>query len=160
MLPTRMSNNLPMAMVLCAALTAGLAGCGRKADASRDLENAAREMEKAAPDSAAAPEAVQPSPSAPAPQAAPPPAAESQPPPAQQLNQALAAYKSGDYEDAVTKLQRLRAVRAMSTQQRMALQDAMASVMTDVYARARKGDPRAQQAVKQYEEMQTAPQNK
>ena len=43
----------------------------------------------------------------------------------------------------------------MTAQQRMALNDAMAAVMTDIYAQAAKGDQRAIQAVKQYEKMQT-----
>ena len=73
------------------------------------------------------------------------------------MNQALASYKSGDYEDAVTRLQQLRATRAITTEQRMALQDAMASVMADIYARAARGDARAKQSVKQYEQLQTAP---
>lgn len=42
----------------------------------------------------------------------------------------------------------------MSGQQRMALNDAMAAVMGDIYALAAKGDPRAVQAVKQYELLQ------
>ncbi len=37
----------------------------------------------------------------------------------------------------------------------MAMNDAMAAVMTDIYALAAKGDGRAIQAVKQYEQLQT-----
>lgn len=72
------------------------------------------------------------------------------------MNQAMVAYKSGKLEDAVVQLQKLRAQSAITPQQRMALQDAMAAVMTDIYARAAKGDARAQQAVKEYERMQNA----
>lgn len=43
----------------------------------------------------------------------------------------------------------------MTGPQRMALNDAMAAVMNDIYALAAKGDARAIQAVKQYEKMQT-----
>jgi hypothetical protein len=71
------------------------------------------------------------------------------------MQQAVQAYKGGQFEDAVVRLQRLRATPAMSAQQRMALNDAMAAVMTDIYALAAKGDPRAVQAVKQYEQLQT-----
>lgn len=151
-----MNNRFPMAMVLCASLMVGLAGCSRKADVNRDLENAAREMEKG-PNPAPAPVVAQPAPAtAPSQSTAAAPSAEPQTPPAQQLNQALAAYKSGDYEDAVAKFQRLRATPALSGRQMMALQDAMASVMGDIYARAAKGDARAKQAVKEYERLQTA----
>ena len=72
------------------------------------------------------------------------------------MNQALASYKSGNFEDAVTQLQKLRAQPVMTPQQRMALQDAMAAVMTDIYTRAANGDARAQQAVKEYERMQNS----
>ena len=71
------------------------------------------------------------------------------------MKQALAAYKSGDLQDAVTRLQKLRATPAMTPQQRIALNDAMAAVMTEIYGLAAKGDARAMQAVKQYEQMQT-----
>ena len=40
-------------------------------------------------------------------------------------------------------------------QQMMAVQDAIAAVMRDLYARAAKGDVAAQQAVKKYEEERT-----
>ncbi|MBM3870432.1 MAG: hypothetical protein FJ392_05625 [Verrucomicrobia bacterium] len=92
----------------------------------------------------------------PAPTAEPPPTgAPPAPAPAQEMQQAVQAYKGGQFEDAVVRLQRLRATPAMSGQQRMALNDAMAAVMTDIYALAAKGDPRAIQAVKQYEQLQT-----
>jgi hypothetical protein len=152
-----MRKKIPMAMILCVALAPGFTGCTHKDAVSKNLEKAAKEMEKASPDQPAAPVAAQPSPATPSPQAAPAPAPTTQPPPAQQMNQALASYKSGDYEDAVTRLQKLRATRAISTEQRMALQDAMASVMADIYSRAARGDARAKLAVKQYEQMQTAP---
>lgn len=71
------------------------------------------------------------------------------------MQQAVQAYKGGQFEDAVVRLQKLRATPAMSPQQQMALNDAMAAVMTDIYALAAKGDLRAVQAVKQYEKMQT-----
>jgi len=71
------------------------------------------------------------------------------------MDQAMSLYKSGDYENAMTRLQTIRERATMSPQQTMAVQDAMAAVMTDVYSRAAKGDARAQQAVKQYEQSKT-----
>ncbi len=73
------------------------------------------------------------------------------------MKQAVEAYKGGQLEDAVTRLQKLRATTTMTAQQRMALNDAMAAVMTDIYALAAKGEPRAVQAVKQYELLQNKP---
>jgi len=85
------------------------------------------------------------------------PAAAPNPPPQQMMNQALASYKSGNFEDAVTRLQLLRSTPTLTPEQRMALQDGIAAVMAEVYALAEKGDQRAVQAVKQYETMQTMP---
>ncbi len=68
------------------------------------------------------------------------------------MNQAMTLYKSGDYPNAMAHLQTLRQRSALSPQQNMAVQDAMAAVMTDIYTRASKGDARAQQAVKEYEQ--------
>lgn len=71
------------------------------------------------------------------------------------MSQALVAYKAGQLEDAVTRLQKLRAMPTMTPQQRMAMNDAMAAVMSEIYLLASKGDSRAIQAVRQYEQMQT-----
>lgn len=73
----------------------------------------------------------------------------------QDMNQAIAAYKAGELEDAVARLQNLRRSPVMSAEKRMALNDAMAAVMTEIYALAEKGDARAVQAKKLYEQMQT-----
>jgi len=78
------------------------------------------------------------------------------PAPAEQVKKAIADFKAGKMEDAVTRLQLLRAQPVMSPEQRMALQDNIASVMQEVYAMAQKGDVRAKAAVAQYERMQTA----
>jgi hypothetical protein len=75
--------------------------------------------------------------------------------PGQQLRGAIAAYKAGNLEDAVTRLQKLRATPVMSPEQRIALNDAMAAVMSEIYSMAAKGDSRAIQAVQQYELLQT-----
>ena len=122
------------------------AGCSRKTDASSELSKAANALEQAPPPDPAPtqPEVAQP--------AQPQPTAT---PPAQEMKQALAAYKGGNLEDAVTRLQKLRATPAMTPQQRIALNDAMAAVMTEIYDLAAKGDARAIQAVAQYERMQT-----
>ena len=93
----------------------------------------------------------------PAPAAAPAPGNTPGQAPAQSMQQAVQSYKAGQFEDAVVRLQQLRATPTMSAQQRMALNDAMAAVMGDIYALAAKGDPRAVQAVKQYELLQNKP---
>ena len=94
-------------------------------------------------------------PSQPAQALQPAPAPEASPAPAQQMNEAMVAYRAGNLEDAVTRLQNLRAMPTMTAQQRMAMNDAMAAVMSEIYILAGKGDSRAIQAVKQYEQMQT-----
>jgi hypothetical protein len=146
-------NNIKWA--LSTAIAAILVGCGHKG-ATTELEKAANSLAKA--------DAAEPAP-APAPQPASTPespaplmpAVAPAPPPAQQVKQALAAYKAGELEDAVIRLQKLRATPALTPQQRMALQDSIAAVMTEIYTLAEKGDKRAMAAVIQYERMQTAP---
>ena len=76
--------------------------------------------------------------------------------PAEQVKLAIADFKAGKMEDAVTRLQLLRGQSVMSPEQRMALQDNIASVMQEVYSMAQNGDVRAKAAVAQYERMQTA----
>jgi len=125
-------------------------GCGKQPDANRELERAAETMASEEPGAASA--AV---PSQPTPALQPAPTEAASPAPAQQMRQALVAYKAGNLEDAVTRLQHLRAQPTMTPQQRMAMNDAMAAVMTEIYTLAAKGDGRAIQAVKQYEQMQT-----
>ena len=73
------------------------------------------------------------------------------------MSQAIASYKSGDFEKAVTRLQLLRSTPTLTPEQRMAVQDGVAAVMAELYSLAAKGDGRAIAAVKQYEQMQTAP---
>lgn len=74
--------------------------------------------------------------------------------PAEQVRQAISDYKAGKMEDAVTRLQILRAMPALTPEQRMSLQDSVASVMTEIYTLAEKGDPRAIAAKAQYERLQ------
>jgi len=135
-----MQNRFFILTSLGAVLAASLAGCNKKADPTSELQKAVRTMELANPAPAAPAGIAQPA----------------QPPPAQQMSEAMASYKGGNLTDAVTQLQRLRAQSVITPEQRMALQDAMAAVMTDIYGRAAKGDARAQQAVKQYELMQNS----
>ena len=137
------------AFFLC--LTSLLAGCGGKKNANSELQKAAAAM--AQPDPSPAASATEPvqraSPAVAAIQTAPTPT------PAQEMNQAMTAYKAGDLDDAVRRLQNLRATPVLSAEKRMALNDATAAVMAEIYALADKGDSRAIQAVKLYEEMQT-----
>src|SRR5262249_30680152 len=137
------------------ALAALFVGCSHKKDAVTELEKAAAAMVKfEAPPPAPTPPPAAPDQPAPAPE---PAAASTVPPPAEQMKQALAAYKSGQLEDAVTRLQILRATPVLTPDQRMALQDSIAAVMTEIYSMAEKGDQRAIAAVAQYEKMQTMP---
>ena len=138
-------------------LSAMLVGCGdKKTDAKTELDKAAATLGSA--DAAPAPAPAAPEPVAAV--AAEPVAAIAAPAlptgtPAQQMQQAIVSYKSGELEDAVIRLQKLRATPVLTAVQRMALQDSVAAVMTEIYGMAAKGDPRAIQAVKQYEDMQT-----
>ncbi|EEF57733.1 hypothetical protein [Pedosphaera parvula] len=139
-----MKNIFPGIILLCASLTLALTGCNKNANARGELEKAASLLEKS--ETAPAPVAQSPQPAE---------ATTTVASPSQQMNQAMAAYKSGNLEDTVTRLQILRAAPAISPQQRVAVNDATAAVMADIYARAAKGDAGAMQAVKQYEQMQT-----
>jgi hypothetical protein len=146
------STSVLLTLGLCLAAWL-LAGCGSKTDTNSELQKAAvviakPETAQEAPPPAA--ETVQQTPSAPAAQTPAP--AQSQ---GQEMKQAITAYKAGELEDAVARLQKLRATPVMSAEKRMALNDAMAAVMSEIYTLAEKGDPRAIQAKKLYEQMQT-----
>ncbi len=144
-----MKINFRCSLFLGAALAVALSACSKQTDASAELEKAASTMATAepSPDPVGGQQPAQPLQAAPTREAAPAPA--------QQLNQAMVAYKAGQLEDAVTRLQKLRALPTMTPQQRIAMNDAMAAVMGEIYGLAAKGDVRAIQAVKQYEQMQT-----
>jgi len=124
-------------------LAISLSGC-RKPSAVNELEKAAASMEKAE---------SPPAPATPDPGTSREPAG---PPPGKQVQQAIADYKAGNMEDAVTRLQLLRRTTAITPQQRMALQDSIAAVMTEIYTLAEKGDPRAIAAVQRYQQLQNA----
>lgn len=150
-----MKTGLCLTAIVSVGILIPTSGCSRKSDAKSELEKAAAIMEKAdasapAPAQQAAPTAT-PLPTAPGAEAAQPAATTT----SQQMRSAIAAYKAGNLDDAVTRLQKLRATPAMSPEQRIALNDAMAAVMGEIYAQAAKGDTRAAAAVKQYEDLQT-----
>ena len=134
-------NRICLNRALFSAVALVLSACHKqKQDPVVELEKVASAMTKSAP--------------APAASDASPGPVVGGPPPANQVQDALADYKAGKMEDAVTRLQLLRNMPALTPQQRMALQDSVAAVMTEVYTLAAKGDPRAIAAVKRYEQMQ------
>ena len=131
-------------------------GCSRKPEVKAELEKAAEALAKNDPEPA--PQAQSGAPASPLPDAPPSePSAEPVVAPSEQMQQALTAYKGGQLEDAVTRLQKLRNIRTLTPQQRMTVQDSVAAVMNEVYELAAKGNVKAIQAVRQYEEMQTKP---
>jgi hypothetical protein len=148
-----MKNCLVLITVLSFFAATGMVGCSRKPDAKSELEKAAAALQKSEP---ALPALAQPAP-LPSPATAESSASPAQTAttPSQQMNAAIAAYKAGNLDDAVTRLQKLRATPTMTPEQRITLNDAMAAVMSEIYAQAAKGDSRAAAAVKQYEQMQT-----
>jgi len=129
-----------------------LSGCSKK-DASSELQKAVTAMAQPEPAQVEpAPEPIQPNPSQPVTQPAASPKS-----PAQEMSQAMAAYKAGELEDAVIRLQKLRATPVMAPEKRIAVNDAIAAVMNEISALAEKGDARAIQALKTYEKMLTRP---
>src|SRR3954470_20579536 len=107
-------------VIVTIGVVAFAGGCKHK-DAKAELEKAADALAKA--------DATQPQPApatpptlpgsgqlaeTPAPGAGPAPV-----PPRQMMSQALASYKSGNFEDAVTRLQILRSTQTLNPQQRM-----------------------------------------
>lgn len=140
--PHRLSGLLLLSLLITTA-------CNSKSNTNSELQKAAAALAEPAPAPATPAPAATPTP---APAAQPAPAAA--PAPSTEMNQAVAAYKAGNLEDAVTRLQRLRATPVLSPQQRIAVNDAVAAVMGEVYTMAARGDARAIQAVKQYEKMQ------
>ena len=134
-----------------------LAGCSHKQDAKTELEKAAAIIAQDNNAQPAPPPADIPRPDPTAAAPAPAPDAPAPLSNSQEMQQALVSYKTGQLEDAVTRLQKLRRTTTLTPEQRMALQDSVAAVMREIYAMAEKGDSRAIQAVRQYEEMQSAP---
>jgi hypothetical protein len=152
-----MKHKLLTLVMICVSAAALPTGCSHKTDAKTELDTAATLLDKteSAPvASAPAPESAAPMATAPA--AVPESVAGLAATPAQQMHLAISSYKTGDLEDAVTRLQKLRATPTLTAEQRMAVQDSVAAVMTEIYTLAAKGDAKAIQAVKQYEVMQTS----
>src|SRR5215471_11386475 len=104
---------LLLALYLCLAVGL-LAGCSSKKDVNSELQKAAAVMAQPEPAQEAPPAAEPPqqTPSAPAAQTTP---VQTQ---GQEMNQAVAAYKAGELEDAVTRLQNLRHTPVMSAEKR------------------------------------------
>ncbi len=139
-----MKNIVPGIVVCGASLLLILTGCHEKSDANGELEKAVAVLQQPASGQPAAPTQVQ-SAQMPAVSAAP----------AQEMRQAIQSFKGGNLEDAVTRLQKLRAAPLLTPEQRIAVNDAIAAVMNEVAALAEKGDARAIQAAEQFRRMQT-----
>lgn len=134
-------NAHPTRLLCLVILACGLTAC-RKESPAEALEKSVAALEKAAEPPAATDGATDPAAGALA--------------PVQQVKEAVSELKAGKMEDAVTRLQLLRAQTTLSPEQRMAVQDSVAALMAEIYALAEKGDARAVAAVAQYERMQTA----
>ena len=140
----------PLAAALVAVFGVGATSCSKKPSTDHALDEAVKAL--AQPDSGQqASPAVGQTPPPPAPAI---PTAAATTPVSQQMTQAVASYKSGRYEDAVIRLQWLRARKGNTAEQILALQEATAAVMGEIYARAARGDAAAQKAVKEYERLQ------
>jgi hypothetical protein len=133
-------NFLTAPIVLCGFL-AVVVGCGHStADTKNQIDQAVQAMAQAkSPDETVVADGI----------------ATPVPTPVQQMNDALASYKAGDYPTTVTRFQAIRAHTPMSGAQILALNNAVAAVVGDLYTRASKGDAGAIEAVRQYEQMQT-----
>ena len=130
--PIRKIRN-SLSVSLLASFVLVVAGCHRQGDANAEMAKAVKELEQPTPGQQAA-------------------QASTGVPVAQQMNQAMVAYKGGDYQEDIMRLELLRSKAIKTPDQTMAVQNAMAAVMTELYTRAEKGDTRAQQAIKQYQE--------
>src|SRR6184192_210425 len=98
---------MAVSLSVFAAVSFIFAACSHKQEAKSELEKTAALIEKTGggevPPASTAPQSQ---PAQPAPAAEQPPAAAAAPP--QMMRQALAAYKTGNFEDAVRRLQMLR----------------------------------------------------
>ena len=139
-----MKNIVPGIVVCGASLLLILTGCREKSDANSELEKAVAVLQQPVSGQSAAPTQVQ---------SAQMPAASAAP--AQEMRQAIQSFKGGNLEDAVTRLQKLRAAPLLTPEQRIAVNDAIAAVMNEVTALAEKGDAHAIQAAEQFRRMQT-----
>ena len=124
-------SKIPLGSALLSLLAiAALAGCSHKTDAKIELEKAAGVLAATdAPSPASTPEPAPSEAQAATAALASSPDVATAPPatPARQMQQALASYKAGELEDAVTRLQKLRTTTVLTAQQRMAVQDSVAA---------------------------------
>jgi len=145
----------PLVAALIAVFGVGTTSCSKKPSTDHALDEAVKALAQPDTGQQASPGVGQtppPPPAVPIPTAA----AAAMTPVSQQMTQAVASYKSGHYEDAVIRLQWLRARKGNTAEQILALQEATAAVMGEIYARAARGDAAAQKAVKEYERLQNA----
>ena len=120
-----------------------LGGCSKKTDVNAELENAVKVLDGSNPGQVSTPQA---------PAAQPQNAPVAQMAPAQQVSQALTSLKEGKYTETITYMESARSNPRKSPEQMMAIQNAMAAVMNDLYARAANGDAAARQAINKYNE--------
>ena len=132
-----MKSQTAVTILVLMALVFGLLGCGQKPDANAELANTVKLLEQSSPAPQVTTQASSPKPTI---------------QPAQQVNQALSSLKAGKYTDTILQMESARSNPNKTPQQMMAIQDAMAAVMSDLYARAANGDLAAKQAIKQYQE--------
>ena len=138
-LPPKTQNlNWLVALLLVFGSAAGLVGCQKKTDATSELKSAVKVLEQ--------PGSVQPA------TAQPGQNGTAVPPVAQQVDQAINSFKAGNYSDAIGLMEKAGTNPTRTPGQTIAVQDAMAAVMRDLYARAARGDAAAQQAIKQYKD--------
>ena len=128
-----MKTSLAIALVISAI---SLLGCRKQSDAGTELANTVKVLEQPAPAPQATVQAVQST-------------APNQP--AQQVSQALNALKAGKYSETISQMEMARSNPSKTPQQMIAIQDAMASVMSDLYTRAANGDAAAKQAIAKYQ---------
>lgn len=136
-----MRTPIKAAVWICAVLLLLTSACRRKKEMqqSGDLESVAKSFPATEP----------------AQTPAQPPGTPPMPAPATEMQAAVQAYKLGQLEEAVTRLCQLRARPGMTAQQYMSVNDAIDKAMNEIGELAAKGDPRAAQALKQYEKMRT-----
>lgn len=122
--------------VLFFGSTIVLVGCTKKTDAGAELEKTIKELEQTKP-ALQAPAQLQSS-------------AQANQPAAGQLSLALIALKERKYTEVITQMELARSNPGKTPQQTIAIQDAMAAVMQDLYTRAANGDAAAKQAIEKH----------
>jgi hypothetical protein len=126
-------NSTALLLILATGI---VPGCQKKTDAATELERTVKTLAATpAPVAPTTPSSGLPGPTVSA-----------------EVGQALTAFKSGNYSDAIGHMEMARTHPARTGAETMAVQDAMAAVMADLYTRAANGDAVAQQAIKQYQE--------